>query len=187
MNSPCVLPSRNKWRTRFPGKGNGFTLVEVVAVIVITSILAGVAVQSFQHIETTQLGIATREVKRDLSYVRQRAIARGAATWIVFDIDDNSYMLFEEDVSNPGFEYRMKIEDPISGLPYTRRFGVGDFKSVKLTLADFDGTEVIGFDWLGRSIAKDNSILASNGIMQLNGTHQIQVEANTGHIRQTAP
>lgn len=82
----------------------GFTLVELLAVVAIMGILAGVAALSLRGLRSPALASAANEVASAMKSARQMAIASGRRTYLVFPITNNplatnlfrSYAIFEE-------------------------------------------------------------------------------------------
>lgn len=87
---------------RRPIRGGGFTLVEMVAVLVLVAIIAVVAVPSVNSFGDTRAAMAARQLQRDLTFARQRAIATGTKTWVSFNLAENAWTLLTEDPENPG-------------------------------------------------------------------------------------
>jgi len=82
----------------------GFTLVELLAVVAIMGILAGVAAISLRGLRSPALAGAANEVASAMKSARQMAIASGRRTYLVIPIANNplatnlfrSYAIFEE-------------------------------------------------------------------------------------------
>ena len=71
--------------TRRPRTGGGFSLIELVAVMVIVGILAGAAVVTLSSATDNRATMAAKQLVRDLTFARQRAVATGTPSWIDFD------------------------------------------------------------------------------------------------------
>lgn len=82
----------------------GFTLVELLAVVAIMGMLAGVAAVSLRGLRSPAIANAANEVASVMKSARQMAIASGRKTYVVFPIASNalttnsfrSYAIFEE-------------------------------------------------------------------------------------------
>ena len=80
----------------------GFTLVELVWVILVAGFLTSLAVPTLSTLPASRAGGAAAQLQHDLSYARQRAVATGTTTWVIFDDTAETWSLLEEDASNPG-------------------------------------------------------------------------------------
>ena len=72
---------------------HGFTLVEVMIVIAIMSVLAGLAIPYYQPNATIQLQAAAEIVAADVAFARSMAVSRNNEYTISFDIAENAYSL----------------------------------------------------------------------------------------------
>jgi prepilin-type N-terminal cleavage/methylation domain-containing protein len=166
-----------------------FTLIELVAVMVIIAVLAAAAVPTLDTMDSSRAAVAARQIARDLSHARQRAVATGNRAWVVFDPADGagSWLILDEDPSAPGRAGATAIEDPATGRPYRQTLGVGPLINVGLAAVDFDGDVEIGFDWLGRPLDATGNDLAAAGSVTLTSGHAIAVTPETGHIMSSGP
>ncbi len=178
---------RNIIQTRRPGRGGGFTLIELLAVMVIIAILAAVTVPSMNAMDDTRAAMAAKELLRDLSFARQRAVATGAVTWIVFDVNAESWSILAEDPAAPGRAGASVISDFATGRTYTQTLNTGSYSGVEIVTAAFDGDVEIGFDWLGRPINAAESDLAAQGAVTVTGSHEVTVAVETGFVDYVAP
>jgi len=124
--------------TRRPDRGGGFTLIELVAVLVIVAVLAAVAVPSLDAIGETRAAMAARQLLRDLTFARQRAVATGTRTWVVFDIDAETWSVLGEDPAAPGRAGATVLTDPATGRDHVQRLDAGSFVGVGISSAAFD-------------------------------------------------
>lgn len=94
------------------GRAAGFSLVELLAVVAIIGMLAGVAAVSLRGLRTPALSSAANEVASAVKMTRQMAIASGRNMYLVIPVTSNglttnlyrSYAIFEE--VPPGYEMR---------------------------------------------------------------------------------
>ena len=177
-NRPGALTS---FSVRRAALAAGFTLVELIVVLVITSILAALASPPLASIPPPRRNIAARQVVRDLAHARDRAISTGTRTWVVFSIATDSYSILAEDPANPGRAGAMVLPDPtLNGQTYVRYFGVKEFPDVSLASAVFDAGSEVGFDWKGKPYNSTSAALAVAGVVTFTGGTTITVQAETG-------
>jgi prepilin-type N-terminal cleavage/methylation domain-containing protein len=168
--------------SRRPYRGGGFSLIELIVVMVIAAIMAAVAVPTLSSLASTRSAAAARLMVRDLSYARERAIASGLQTWVVFNVGGSSYSLLQEPAGNPGRANAVAINDPARAGAYTQTFGSGEFSGVSISSVAFDGNVVCGFDWLGKPLNSAQTALAANGVVTLTGGKTVIVQKGTGLI-----
>jgi len=166
---------------------DGYTLVELIAVMVIVGVLAASAVPSLRKMASTQASMAAAKLLNDLTHARQLAIATGTRTWVVFDTSAQTWTVLSEDPSNPGRLNAAVINDPATGGTFVQTLATGEFSGARIISAGFDGNPEVGFDWLGRPLNSGESSLAAVGTVTLTDNHIIQVAISTGHVTHIAP
>ncbi len=172
---------------RRPHKGGGFTLLELTVLIIVLSILAAVSFPKLTSLGTTRARYAARQLFKDLTFARARAIATGKPVYVVFAPGSSTYTLLAEDPNNPGRANALTISDPSSLAPYQRSFGAGEFVGVSMVSAAFDGGNEVGFDWNGKPLNSTQTPLAATGTVTLTGGNLVQVQANGGLVTCTTP
>jgi prepilin-type N-terminal cleavage/methylation domain-containing protein len=124
----------------------GFTLIELVIVLMIISVLAGMAIPTFfDSLLFHQVESAARRVKSDLELARRTARQTSSGQSITFS--DKTYTLSAaiKHLDNPHDEYRVDL----SAEPY----------HLERVTADFGGEQSVSFDGYGAP--------ASGGTVQL--------------------
>jgi type II secretion system protein H len=85
-----------------PKRGmRGFTLTEMVIVVVVIGIIAAMAVPSFlSYIPKLKVKSAARDIVSQMRLARSRSVAERKPYGVYFDVANNCYCLFE-DTDNP--------------------------------------------------------------------------------------
>lgn len=165
----------------------GFTLIELVVVMLLTAILAASAIPAISSISNTRQIVAAKTLQHGVTLARQNAVATGMRTWVVFDATAETWSVLVEDPQNPGRTNAKAMTDAATGHDFLEQLDTGDFSNVQIISAAFDGGSEIGFDWQGRPLNDAENDLAANGLVVLSGNHRITVEVETGHIQYVAP
>jgi prepilin-type N-terminal cleavage/methylation domain-containing protein len=161
-----------------PGVSGGFTLAEVILVVVILAIAAMVAIPFAASGTATQLKSAATIIASDLEYAKSMAISRGKQYSVVFNTGTESYQI--EDVNGVVIEHPVK-----KGFTYTVNFAADSRLSrVDISSVNFDGTVTVRFDYLGSPRRADGGYLNSGSINLSAGgaTMTVNVEPVTGYI-----
>jgi Tfp pilus assembly protein FimT len=160
--------------------------------MVVIGILAGTAVVSLSSTTANRAGMAAKQLQRDLTFARQRAVATGTRSWVEFEVDFQDeldrWTVKVEQPATPGRANALVLNDPATHSPFVQTLGRDQFVGVNLTTVDFDGDVWIGFDWLGRPLDKPEvTPLAAEGNVVLTDGHTVTVEKETGHIAYVSP
>lgn len=148
----------------------GFTLIEILIVIVILAIAAMTAIPMMGSAASVQIRSAGNMIAADLEYAKSLAISKGQNFSVVFDEGAESYSIVDQDgntISHPvkkGFDYVIDFQDE----------GLG---RVEIADADFDGASQVQFDYLG-SPDKGGTVHLQAGDMSAT----VSVEPVTGYI-----
>lgn len=178
---------RNATYLRCRPVGSGFTLVELIAVIVIALIMSGVAVASLGPWQGARRGMAAKRLQRDLAFARQRALATGTNHWLVFSVGSQNWNLLVEDPANPGRAHAVALTDTATGQAYLTQLGADPLVGVRLESAAFDGQPEVGFDWLGRPLNSTGAFLAADGQAVFASGATVGVAAGSGRVTYSDP
>lgn len=141
-------------------KNNGFTIVELVVVILIIGIFSVSVIPRFFNTSSYKNRLATDELMAALRYSQQTAMNRGGD--IQFILTANNFTVQR---SGGG-----SLRSPDGRIPYSKTFP--DSITASPT--------TINFNALGQPI-NDAATLISSNIPLTVGTSNITVEANTGY------
>lgn len=158
----CNLPAKDHT--------HGFTLVEIIIVVVILSIAAVMIVPMMSSAGSMQIPSAANMIAADLEYAKSMAITEGQNFSVVFDTTAESYSIKDPNGTT--------IKHPVKkGFDYVENFSTDrQLGKVKITAVSFATGKVV-FDALG---SPDNG--GSVTIQADNMTATINVEAITGFI-----
>jgi len=157
--------------------GRGFTLIEILIVVVILAIAAMTAIPMMTSGASVQIKSAANMIAADLEYAKSMAISTGKIFSVVFDENTESYSI-KDQAGNV-------IAHPVKkGFNYIIGFRDKGLDKVDIADADFDGTNTVKFDYLGSPYNGTNSPL-NRGVINLQAgsiTMTITVEPATGFI-----
>jgi len=158
-------------RYEISGSHSGFTIVELLIVVVILAIIGLTALPMISSAGSVQIRSAANMISADLEYARSLAISRGQNFCVEFDKNTERYWI-EDQAGNviphpvkKGFDYIVDFQND------------GRLNSVDITNVDFNMTATVLFDCLG---SPDNG---GTVILQADAhTTTISVEPVTGFI-----
>lgn len=162
--------------------GRGFSLVELIAVVLLLSIMAAAAVPAVSRAAEQRAAAGVELVARDILYARDSASSSGLGTWLAFDTAQQRYTVYRENRTNLGRAGRQVAADPATGLDFIVRFGVGDLSGLTLTAFSAGTGSEIGFDWQGRPKNQNEAALSSNAVVGLSNGRQIVIDAASGAV-----
>jgi prepilin-type N-terminal cleavage/methylation domain-containing protein len=160
----------------------GFTLIELIVAIMIIGILTGIAVPVTRSLADTRAGAALRQIERDLTYARERAVATGVLHRVVFDTSAHSYSVVTVTGTDPAGTTTTSVPLPGSGRPFVQALNTGDFQGVTLTTASFNGQSSVTFDWRGVPWAGGTSNWSADGQVTVVGGRTITLRRISGLI-----
>lgn len=135
-----------------PARG-GFTLIEILVVIVILGIAAAIVVPAIGTRSDLKATSAARMLMADLIYAQNRSIAEQKTHYVRFSKDTESYEVLED--IGPD----QVIVHPVELGPFIVVLGPnspsGEIRTVMIDEVDFDGKTILAFDELGTPYAYD--------------------------------
>ncbi len=157
----------------------GFTLIEILIVVVIMGIAALLAIPLFSSAGGIQLKSAADLIVADLEYAKSMSISKGRRYSVLFDKETESYSVRDPNDSI--------IEHPVNiGSNYEVNFSTDSrLNQVDIFDVSFDGGSKVKFDSIGSPLNAADGSLGSNGtiILRANGEIKtVQVGRETGYI-----
>ena len=164
---------------------HGFTLIEILMVVVILGIAATAAVTMIGNSSDLQVRAAGQELVATLSYAQSCAIAKNKIYQVAFDPDQESFI-----VQTVAGTVTTTVADPVRKTPFQMIFPQSKrFSKVRLDSADFGGARNIWFDRLGAPfsgpVPNNTPMLNKGSIVLAAGESRmtIEVEPVTGKIK----
>ena len=155
----------------------GFTLVEAVMVIVLTTILTAAAIGGLRGTQTWRASAAIRRVQSDLLYARSAALLSGRRTLWVFDANQNSYELQQEASQATGAIAGVALENPVTGT--TWHVALNDLATgLTISFSPALNPAEIGFDNAGMPVNRAGAALTTDITMTLGSTSQLYFDVS---------
>jgi prepilin-type N-terminal cleavage/methylation domain-containing protein len=165
---------------------SGFTLVEILMVVLIMGITSAMAIPYMVGRSDQKVASAAREMTADILFAQNEAIAQQTMYYVHFDTTNNKYSVLSALPSTI-------ITHPVTKNPYTVVFGVNagptGLTDCSLNSVNFDGKATLAFDWLGAPYSVNDTTgaataLASGSIVVQSGsaTQTVSVDAITGQV-----
>jgi prepilin-type N-terminal cleavage/methylation domain-containing protein len=179
---------------RGPRARAGFTLVEILMVVVILGIASAIIIPSIGTRDDMRASAAARVLIADLIFAQNQAITTGRKVFVRFDVADNKYSLCSA-VSPGGDTY---CEHPMTQSPYTQQFGPTKrgWEAITIDSAVMNGVDplyktefTVAFDEIGSPFVycydEDQTNDLADGTIVLRAgqfTKVIRISAATGEI-----
>jgi prepilin-type N-terminal cleavage/methylation domain-containing protein len=162
----------------------GFTLVEILAVVIILGIASAMILPQLGSRDDLKAAAAARAIMADLIFAQNRAIAMQRTHYIRFDIGTQRYTVLSEISPSD-----VVVTHPVSKNSFITEFGtnVSGMRDVTLVSASFNGQLMLAFDDLGTPLFYNGTALSpmtSGEIVIRSGEQQltIGIEPFTGEI-----
>lgn len=127
----------------------GFSLIELVLIIIILGVISVIISISVGDISTTRLNSAVRRLASDIRYAQQLAMTKQIRHGVVFTA--NSYTVFENDnTANPA-------RNPQGGADFVISFTTGEFAGIAISTSLPES--VVKFESNGRPLDGTNAAL----------------------------
>ena len=173
---------KNTKKLNSESRKQGFTLVEIIIVVVILGVAALLAIPAASNAADMQARAAANRIAADLDYAKGLAITHQSRYSVVFDVSGESYEI-QDELGSP-------VENPLNpGSNFVVDFSTDSrLKQVDVVSADFDSDIecAITFDYLGSPYSgKDTSTPLNSGRITLQAddfTLTVEVEPVTGYV-----
>ena len=156
--------------------GRGFTLVELLVVIILIGIAAAVVVPRMAQSSDVQVISAARILAADLQYAQNLAISSQKAVTVEFDAAADSYQITSEGAL---------LQHPITKEDYKTAYtGSQGFSQVEIVKATFGGKTWVRFDELGTPVDEFGNASAGGKAQLKAGTfiYEVSVATVTGRV-----
>ncbi len=168
---------------------HGFTLIELIMVIVIIGILSVIAHSRFTAYYGLKVDGAARKLAADIRYAQQVSLSQHEAHEIEFDTANNRYRLYVVSTSTNATD-PLTRETGTVGQDWTSGYVVEydtdpEFLGIDLTSASFGSTVKLRFSSLGTPQNGSGTVLSATGsaTLSLQGySRTVEVTPNTGQV-----
>lgn len=164
---------------------SGFTLIElatVMSVLAVVAVVVGGPTLSFIALQRSRLA-ATR-IAADLAYAQRIAMNSRRRTWALFDVPNNRYYLYAENLATPGKANRLPLAAALSGDTSAVQLGAADLSGAALSSVSINSTSEIEFNNLGAPADGNGTALPADAAITLNNGVAITVHRVSGLVEQ---
>ena len=162
----------------FLRRNKGFTIIEIIVVILVISIAAMLAVPMFSSAADMQVRSVANMITADIEYARSLAVSTQNNYSVVFDPAGDSYQIQKDGVV---IDHPHKSGGYIIALRSDSRVN-----AVSITAANFDSQTAVSFDYLGSPYSGLTTVAPLNsGQINLQAgdfSMTVSVEPVTGYI-----
>jgi prepilin-type N-terminal cleavage/methylation domain-containing protein len=180
-------PSRSRARS----SGRGFSLVEIIVVIVLLGIVSGVAIASMTKSRQNEQRSAARTLAVAINYARERALTTGRSTWCYvytntervdyYETVSGSVVAMTDAATNT--QMTTVLSSSTSG-PNFSEVAIGAFNGSTSASA-----QIFGFDWQGRPVNSGGTLLTTSQTITITATGQstitLTIAAESGLLTTT--
>ena len=160
----------------------GFTLVELVLVLLLVVILSGLAVPSLSGLSQAKANVTATRVRSLVVFAQQWAIGTDRPTWVGYDPATQQLNAFQARAVNTAFAWRVALNDPLThaalSIDLTELFGAKD------PIQDYYGSSnlTLKFDPTGAPVDSSDVPLKDDVLIPLSDGIGVRIRAGTGLI-----
>lgn len=156
-------------------KTKGYTLIELVMIIVIIGIISVVFVARIMQTSVLNYGISLSTIRDHIRYASDYAMANGTTTVISFDDAGNQYTLFQEDTSG-----RTILINPEDNQNFVIDLNDKRFDGVTLTGINVNGTDELKFASYGIPLDANDVKLNTQAFVEINFENALTIYPVSG-------
>lgn len=157
----------------------GFSLIELIAVVVVVGILSVTATVSMSGVPANRQVAAARQAARTLSWLRERAMSTGYNSFANVSVSGDAISFWTASTPTGNFGSATVLTDPATTRTFTERYNSGDFAGIDLVSTS---STHFGFDVRGRLIDSSAAQLASDVVITFTSSRTTRVLAQTGKV-----
>lgn len=187
---------------RAPTPERGFSIIELIATVVIISVLAAVAITRTSNTYQERQRAVARRVVSELNFARELALATGRSTWVKVYPSNETIEYYQTALaSSPLASTAVAITDPAThrSMSTLLNSASGEMNTSGVAIGSFAGststTSWVGFDWRGRPTSDTNAVLTTDTSLTITAASgsvtfsdiTITIAARTGAISITMP
>jgi general secretion pathway protein H len=164
----------------------GYTLIEVLIVVVVLGIAAALLVPSMGQTGVLRVQAAVRTVVADIAYAQSDALAYQQRRALVFDQDANKYTIYNVRGDAPFPDEDILVDGTRENGRAEVGFNDPRFGGAVITGVSFDGGSILTFDEIGGPVKTPTGDSPSTGgYVEISGSgsvFRVNVEAYTGRV-----
>jgi prepilin-type N-terminal cleavage/methylation domain-containing protein len=174
-----ALTSRGGGGRVWAGAARAFTLVELVAVLIVLGVLSAVAVVRLGDTTSVRRSAAAQQALRDFTFAKERAMNTSVVHWLTFIGGASpSYAISAEAGVGAGYASRVALVEPGTGRSMQRVFERDELAGVTLSFS----ASAVGFGRLGRPLETTGAARTTDATVTVGGTWTVTITASTGAI-----